>query len=843
MQPPKPGFSYACIISAAPGKNRIPVKSRILVENQRCFHYIPRRWTIFFVFSHINRTGNFYLATMKRFQKCLRLTVLAILSGSAALCQQMEIVPVDARLTTLPECYVKKIPVVVVSYLPYDGDYIDQGITGVHNMTVGAMQAKILDMTIQLKFALEEGSRFRGYKNDDAPPYAGYEIVQYIYVYENFKLGKEVGWKQGEGYYRPDYNDVMNTIDGQDLVEDLGVAEVWLWGWHYGPIEPAESNMSSPLTGDLSNSERYNDDLPVYNQTYVLYNYNYDRGVNEAIHNHGHQIEVMLDWANHLQDNNVTLFREKFVGWRNGSPPLGRCGDTHHPPNTTKDYDYYNLTLVESDIEDWRPAGGTKKPVNVNTWGNLDFDWPDNNLPPGHTEAQWYIYWMQNIPGNGNTIDYGSNFLTNWWRVIHDWDYIISNEIGLYSPSPAEYEQCQARAFVTRHTRGSWTDPSTWIGAVVPDPMKLEGTIKINGYITREGDLAFKAASDGADTLFVLDTLVVLGKIEFKQNNILKIGPDGVVIITGGMDMDKGLLVVNTGVLAIKGTIDTKNDSEILFMERLPESTASSLSGQPGENPGTDQMLDIVYTPRVFHVPTGESLLDAQYVTGGPFSPRGPIEDSVYMKAPDPYPDDPDSALVTAIWNFFLDGKFPLPVHLLYFDGVAIDGCTTLRWATAEETDNSHFVIERSEDALHYTTVGSVPGHGTSVLRQDYRWQDCEPAAGDRYYRLVQVDVDGTREIFGPVLLRNTSVYKLRWYPNPLAIQTVPLHIQGLVQHVAVDIEIRDLTGKSVWKSRQDPPRFGNTETFRPTIPLPSGIYMLRISQGGVHHTGRLIVQ
>ena len=53
--------------------------------------------------------------------------------------------------------------------------------------------------------------------------------------------------------------------------------EIWLWGYHNSEIAPAESNMSSPTTGDISNSLRFEDDLPIYDRTYVLYNYNYAR--------------------------------------------------------------------------------------------------------------------------------------------------------------------------------------------------------------------------------------------------------------------------------------------------------------------------------------------------------------------------------------------------------------------------------------------------------------------------------------------------------------------------------------------------------------------------------------
>lgn len=73
------------------------------------------------------------------------------------------------------------------------------------------------------------------------------------------------------------------------------------------------------------------------------------------------------------------MFVQNFCGWGDNDytiPPIGRAGDCHHPPNTTQDYDYLNTDLVYSDIEDWKPLGGTTKLVNCNTWGSLVYNWP-----------------------------------------------------------------------------------------------------------------------------------------------------------------------------------------------------------------------------------------------------------------------------------------------------------------------------------------------------------------------------------------------------------------------------------------------------------------------------------
>jgi hypothetical protein len=107
------------------------------------------------------------------------------------------------------------------------------------------------------------------------------------------------------------------------------VKEFWIWWGGVDPTFPsydpqihkpeyfrggAESNMSSPLTGDISNSNRDPTDLPIYSKTYLVYGHNIRRSEREAVHNRGHQLEQMLEYANLRQDGNSNLFWQKFVG-------------------------------------------------------------------------------------------------------------------------------------------------------------------------------------------------------------------------------------------------------------------------------------------------------------------------------------------------------------------------------------------------------------------------------------------------------------------------------------------------------------------------------------------------
>jgi hypothetical protein len=381
-------------------------------------------------------------------------------SGSATLEVAIVVLEhIDPFLATPAAGHLWEVPVVILRYLPTaDGinldvtkapDYYELG-----EISLADLKARIDEFDLRVKFALEEGSRFRGYKNPAAAPSLGYRVVAYITVYEHMPAGAVLKRMNGYDVYLPDYHQMFDRLDMDDYVNTQGVKEIWFWHTGLDPSFPSfdpdihdpadfrggwESNMSSPTTGDISNSDRSNTDLPVYNSTFVLYGQNYRRTQAEALHNHGHQLEAILSHANARQDGNSDLFWKQFVGQDAGGAFItGRAGWTHMPPNTTVHYDYENPTLVWSDIEDWIPDNsGTKTQVNVNTWGDIDYAWPGPADFDQRVESQWYTYWWQNMPGRDNAIVWAAYQATNWWAFTGDWDGSMAAGLGLYEANTA----------------------------------------------------------------------------------------------------------------------------------------------------------------------------------------------------------------------------------------------------------------------------------------------------------------------------------------------------------------------------------------------------------------------
>jgi hypothetical protein len=119
-----------------------------------------------------------------------------------------------------------------------------------------------------------------------------------------------------------------------------------------------------------------------------------------------------------------------------------------------------------------------------------------------------------------------------------------------------------------------------------------------------------------------------------------------------------------------------------------------------------------------------------------------------------------------------------LPIELLAFRGEQIEHAVQLSWSTATELNNDYMLIERSADGLDFDEIGRIEGKGTTLEPQQYSFTDHFPNRGWNYYRLVQVDFDGSVE-YHPVIVimvEKDQRMELSVFPNPIAEDD--LHIQ-----------------------------------------------------------------
>ena len=112
-----------------------------------------------------------------------------------------------------------------------------------------------------------------------------------------------------------------------------------------------------------------------------------------------------------------------------------------------------------------------------------------------------------------------------------------------------------------------------------------------------------------------------------------------------------------------------------------------------------------------------------------------------------------------------------LPVELTSFTATVENGAVAVKWSTASEKDSDHFTVERSTDNKTFEPIGRLPAAGNSQMPLHYALVDRSPAPGINYYRLAQVDIDGTTERSDVVACMADGLHQALLYPNPAQVK------------------------------------------------------------------------
>lgn len=125
-----------------------------------------------------------------------------------------------------------------------------------------------------------------------------------------------------------------------------------------------------------------------------------------------------------------------------------------------------------------------------------------------------------------------------------------------------------------------------------------------------------------------------------------------------------------------------------------------------------------------------------------------------------------------------------LPIKLRSFTAQTQGNRIILNWLTDEELNTSHFVIERSTNARNWSAIQNVAAKGEAA---GYTTTDATPAAGENFYRLKSVDIDGKFEYSHVLKVVRGRSLAVHVSPNPATEQvtvslatpsTAPLQLQ-----------------------------------------------------------------
>jgi murein tripeptide amidase MpaA len=184
-----------------------------------------------------------------------------------------------------------------------------------------------------------------------------------------------------------------------------------------------------------------------------------------------------------------------------------------------------------------------------------------------------------------------------------------------------------------------------------------------------------------------------------------------------------------------------------------------------------------------------------------------------------------------------------VPVELTSFTGSIIDKTVSLIWQTATETNNQGFEIYKSVDKINWNIIGFKEGKGTTASSTYYNFIDENPFSGSNYYRLLQIDYDGTVNQLSDIEVNNsipTEFSLSQNYPNPFNPSTSIEY--SIPSSEYVSLTIYDVLGNKVAELVNERKDAGMYKINFDASALTSGIYIYKLQAGSFVQTKKLMV-
>ncbi|WP_323755535.1 LamG-like jellyroll fold domain-containing protein [Roseivirga sp.] len=174
----------------------------------------------------------------------------------------------------------------------------------------------------------------------------------------------------------------------------------------------------------------------------------------------------------------------------------------------------------------------------------------------------------------------------------------------------------------------------------------------------------------------------------------------------------------------------------------------------PDENIGTNDESEIVLLVDA----------DGDFLTGASVVSQSFVVDS------DGYVNFQTDFTDGAYFTLASGEEYALPITLLSFEAVAEEDQIVLKWTTVREVENSLFRLERSANGIDFEDLGYLDGSGTTNDINHYVLRDNNPLNGKNYYRLIDIDHNGTENASEVIMVSyfENSAIEVKPYPNPI---------------------------------------------------------------------------
>lgn len=261
-------------------------------------------------------------------------------------------------------------------------------------------------------------------------------------------------------------------------------------------------------------------------------------------------------------------------------------------------------------------------------------------------------------------------------------------------------------------SNGNWTDNSTWSGGNIPN---------------------FDATS-GSDLIIINNNVNLINNMEVKSGTNIMINDNKVLSVSGDVEFRNGAITTINGTLDVVGDFTLKNNVTTVNVN-------GTLTIDGDYEGGTGSELN----------GSGEMNITGTIITDGTGKVFGSKTDCITGDCSNLAGCNLDCAV--------------LPVELISFE-CKYDTVMTIKWSTASEINNNYFILEHSVDGTKWAGVELISGYINSTSIIDYKTIHSEPVSGLNYYRLRQVDFDGTETLSKVIACRkeDDEIVSIKFY-------------------------------------------------------------------------------
>jgi hypothetical protein len=156
-------------------------------------------------------------------------------------------------------------------------------------------------------------------------------------------------------------------------------------------------------------------------------------------------------------------------------------------------------------------------------------------------------------------------------------------------------------------------------------------------------------------------------------------------------------------------------------------------------------------------------------------------------------------------------------------------GQVQLNWNAYTATHVQYFIVEYSEDGVHFSKAGQVNADNTGATTL-YQYTHYTSLTGTLYYRIRETDINGVTYYSNLVVVKAGSDIITEVFPNPFT-NTLQINLQ-LQKAATIQVQLFDAGGRMLRKIEKQALAGANSIVLSDLQTLLPGVYMTRITAG-----------